>query len=157
MPTIAYEVEGPPGREQEASLELVRPPTPQLEETLRIGHHLDAYAAKGLMAIEPFGLILRDTSNRIVGGLSAEIAYGCLTISRMWVDPAWRRLGWGKKLIARAETFAKDKECHFVTTVVMDWEDIPFFQKLGYAIEYQYTGYSRNSRQFRFRKPLQVK
>lgn len=153
-PTIAYEVEGVPGHEQEASIELVRPPTQQLEETLRIGHHLDAYAAKGLMAIEPFGLILRDSANRIVGGLSAEIAYGCLTIRRLWIDSSWRRLGWGKKLVTRAEAFAREKECKFVTTVVMDWEDVPFFQKLGYVIEYQYTGYAKNSRQFRFRKTL---
>ena len=153
-PTLSYETEGVPIHEHEAVVELVRPPSLQLEEVLLVGHHLDAYAAKGLAMIEPLGLILRNSANRIVGGLTAELAYGCLSICRIWVDPAWRLSGWGKKLIARAESIARERGCDFATTFVMDWEYLPFFQKLGYIIEGQYTGYQNASRQFRFRKSL---
>jgi GNAT superfamily N-acetyltransferase len=153
-PTLSYETEGVPVHEHEAAVELVRPPSLQLEEVLLVGHHLDAYAAKGLAMIEPIGLILRNSANRIVGGLTAELAYGCLRIRRIWVDPAWRLSGWGRKLIARAESIARERGCDFATTFVMDWEYLPFFQKLGYIIEGQYTGYQNASRQFRFRKSL---
>jgi 8-oxo-dGTP pyrophosphatase MutT (NUDIX family)/GNAT superfamily N-acetyltransferase len=153
-PTLSYETEGVPIHEHEAIVELVRPPSLQLEEVLLVGHHLDAYAAKGLSMIEPIGLILRNSANRIVGGLTAELAYGCLSICRIWVDPAWRLSGWGRKLIARAESIARERGCDFATTFVMDWEYLPFFQKLGYIIEGQYTGYQNASRQFRFRKSL---
>lgn len=152
--TLSYETEGVPLHEHEAAIELVRPLSPQLEETLVVGHHLDAYAAKGLPMIEPMGLILRDSSNRIVGGLTADLAYGCLSFRRIWVDPSWRNSGWGKKLIARAESIARERGCTFAVAAVMDWESLPFFQKLGYIIEGQYTGYQNASRQFRFRKPL---
>jgi GNAT superfamily N-acetyltransferase/ADP-ribose pyrophosphatase YjhB (NUDIX family) len=153
-PTLSYETEGVPIHEHEAAIELVRPPSPQLEETLLVGHHLDAYAAKGLPMIETFGLVLRDSANRIVGGMSAEMAYGSLFIRRLWVDPNWRRAGWGKKLIARAESLARERGMEFVTGLVMDWEFISFFQKLGYTIDSQHTGYQNASRQFRLRKSL---
>jgi ADP-ribose pyrophosphatase YjhB (NUDIX family)/GNAT superfamily N-acetyltransferase len=153
-PTLAYETQEVPVHEHEAAIELVRPPTHQLEEILLIGHHLDAYSAKGLSMVDPIGLILRDSSNRIVGGLSADMAYGCIFIRRIWVDPNWRRVGWGKKLMARAESIAMEKGCTFAIGNVMDWEDIPFFQKIGYSIESQHTGYQNASRQFRFRKEL---
>jgi N-acetylglutamate synthase-like GNAT family acetyltransferase/8-oxo-dGTP pyrophosphatase MutT (NUDIX family) len=153
-PTLSFETEEIPVHEHEAAIELVRPPTHQLEETLLIGHHLDAYAAKGLPMIDPIGLVLRDSANRIVGGLCADMAYGCLYIRRIWVDPNWRRVGWGKKLMARVESIAREKGCTFAVGNVMDWEDIPFFQKLGYSIENQHTGYQGASRQFRFRKEL---
>ena len=153
-PTLSYETEGVPLHEHEAAVELVRPPSLQLEEVLLVGHHLDAYAAKGLAMIEPIGLVLRNSANRIVGGLVAELAYGCLSIRRIWVDPAWRLSGWGRKLIARAESIARERGCDFAATCVMDWEYLPFFQKLGYIIEGQYTGYQNASRQFRFRKSL---
>ena len=153
-PTLSYETEGVPIHEHEAAIELVRPPSLQLEEVLLVGHHLDAYAAKGLQMIEPIGLILRDSANRIVGGLSAELTYGSLYIRRLWVDPNWRRAGWGKKLIARAESIAREKGMNFAITNVMDWEYVPFFQKLGYVIEDHHAGYQNASRQFRFRKSL---
>ena len=153
-PTLSYETEGVPVHEHEAAVELVRPPSLQLEEVLLVGHHLDAYAAKGLAMIEPIGLILRNSANRIVGGLTADLAYGCLSIRRLWVDPAWRLSGWGRKLVERAESIARERGCDFAATFVMDWEYLPFFQKLGYIIEGQYTGYQNASRQFRFRKNL---
>jgi ADP-ribose pyrophosphatase YjhB (NUDIX family)/GNAT superfamily N-acetyltransferase len=153
-PTLAFETEEIPPHEHEAAIELVRPPTHQLEETLLVGHHLDAYAAKGLPMIDPIGLILRDSTNRIVGGVTADIIYGCLFFRRLWVDPSWRRLGWGKKLMARAESIGREKGCFFAIGNVMDWEDTPFFQKLGYCIESQHTGFQNGSRQFRFRKKL---
>jgi GNAT superfamily N-acetyltransferase len=153
-PTLAYETEEMPMHEHEAAIELVRPTSPQLEETLLVGHHLDAYAAKGLSMIEPLGLILRDSANRIVGGLTVDIAYGCLYLRRLWVDPNWRRVGWGKKLVMRAESIALERGCTFAVGHVMDWEDIPFFQKTGYSIESYSDGYQNSSRQFRFRKEL---
>jgi 8-oxo-dGTP pyrophosphatase MutT (NUDIX family)/RimJ/RimL family protein N-acetyltransferase len=153
-PTLAYETQEVPVHEHEAAIELVRPPSYQLEEALLIGHHLDAYAAKGLPMIDPIGLILRDSTNRIVGGLSADIAYGCLFIRRLWIDPNWRRVGWGKKLMARIESIGREKGCTFAISNVMDWEDTSFFQKIGYSIEGQHTGYQNGSRQFRFCKEL---
>jgi RimJ/RimL family protein N-acetyltransferase/GNAT superfamily N-acetyltransferase/8-oxo-dGTP pyrophosphatase MutT (NUDIX family) len=151
---LSYESENCPVHEHEAVLELIRPPKVQLEEAILTGLHLDAYAAKGLSAIEPIGLVLRDSANRIVGGLIFDLLYGCLFLRRLWVDPNWRRLGWGKKLILRAETIAREKGCHFALGLVMDWEDVGFFQKLGFFVESQHAGFQHNSRQFRFRKEL---
>ena len=118
------------------------------------GLHLDSYAARGLSAVESLGFSLRDGTNKIVGGLIVDISYGCLILRRLWVDPAWRRLGWGRRLVTRAESLAKEKGCSFALADVMDWEEIPFFQKLGYKVEEQLAGFQAEARMFRTRKTL---
>lgn len=153
-PTISYEKELSLVSEGDATIELIRPPSAKLEEALLVGLHLDAYAARGLNAIESIGFSLVDGTNRIVGGLVIDIAYGSLFLRRLWVEPSWRRLGWGRKLILRAESLAKEKGCAFALAHVMDWEDVPFFQKLGYSIESQVSGFQSDARMFRIRKEL---
>jgi 8-oxo-dGTP pyrophosphatase MutT (NUDIX family)/GNAT superfamily N-acetyltransferase len=153
-PTISYESEGCPVHEEDASIELLRPPSLKLEQTLLDGLHLDAYATRGLGLVDSAGLSLRDGSNRVVGGLVFEIGYGCLHLRRMWVDPEWRRLGWGRKLILRAESMAKEKGCAFSMGIAMDWEDVSFFQRLGYFIEGTIPGYDKDSRGLWIRKEL---
>lgn len=153
-PVIAYEGIGCPAHEEGASIELVSPPPIDLEKTLLTGIHLDAYAARGFGIEESIGLSLRDGTNKIVGGLVFECRYNCLHLRRLWVDPEWRRLGWGKKLMLRAESMAQEKSCSFAMGIVMDWEDVAFFQKLGYAIEGTIQGFEGGSRGLRIRKEL---
>jgi len=140
--------------EHEATLECLRPQTWQLEEALLAGIHLDAFAAKGYSTIEPTGLVLRDNASRIVGGVIADIEYGALLIRRIWVNQDWSRAGWGKRLLARVEQEAREKELLFISAESMDWEDLLLFQENGYYIESQRMGYADDSRSYCFRKDL---
>lgn len=151
-PTASYETESSPDHTGETLIELIRPPFAKFEEALLTGLHLDAYAVRGLNVVDVFGFSLRDGANKMVGGLLVDLAYGCCIVRRLWVDPAWRRLGWGRKLMIRAESLAKEKGCTFALADVMDWEDLPFFQKLGYTIEGQVSGFMSGARMFRIRK-----
>ncbi len=152
-PSVSYESQSPTF-EHEATLECVHPPTPQLEEALLSGIHLDAYAAKGYAMIEPVGVVLRDSSLRIVGGIIADIEYGALIIQRIWINQEWQRTGWGKRLLARVEQLAREKGVLFISAHAMDWEDLTLFQQSDYYIESQQTGFADSSRCYFFRKEL---
>jgi len=153
-PGVSYENQSCPALEHDATVECLRPPTPQLEEALLSGIHLDAYAAKGYSMIEPIGIVLRDGSSRIVGGIIADIEYGVLSIRRAWVNQDWRRAGWGKRMLARIEQIAREKSSLCIFATAMDWEDISFFQQSGYRIESQQTGFANSSRRYCFVKKL---
>lgn len=149
---LSYESQSCPSPEREATIDLVRPPTIQVHNALLAGLHLEAYASRGLQPIDPFGLALKDSMGKIVGGVTAEISYGCLLCRRIWVDSGWRGLGWGKRLINRAESFARERGCTFALVHVMDWENVGFFQSLGYILDGQHLGFQCHSRQLCLRK-----
>jgi len=150
----AYTVDREAVKDTEVKVELTKLSTDQLEEALLTGIHLEAYAAKGCSSVEPVGIALRDSGAKIVGGLVADFEYGAMNIRRLWVNQDWRRSGWDKRLLMRAEKLAQEKQCLFISAHVMDWEDLPVFQQNGYQIETQHSGFVQGSRQYCFRKEL---
>ena len=53
-----------------------------------------------------------------------------------------------------AEKAEKEHGALFATLNTMDWEALPFYQKLGYSIEFTREGYEKNSKMFMLRKSL---
>jgi ribosomal protein S18 acetylase RimI-like enzyme len=53
-----------------------------------------------------------------------------------------------------AEKIGRKHGALFVTLSTMDWEALPFYQKLGYSIEFTRTGYEKDSKMFMLRKNL---
>lgn len=45
-----------------------------------------------------------------------------------------------------AEKIGRNRQCKFVTLNTMDGKGQPFYQKLGYEIEFVQNGYSNDSR-----------
>jgi GNAT superfamily N-acetyltransferase len=62
-----------------------------------------------------------------------------------WLVASLRKQGFGKKLLQHIEDHARLQGCHFATVHTMDWEALPFYQKLGYAIELIREGYENDS------------
>lgn len=56
--------------------------------------------------------------------------------------------------MTEAETIGYKRSCTFATVATMDWEAPPFYQKLGYAIEFVREGYENNSQLYMLRKKL---
>lgn len=65
-----------------------------------------------------------------------------------------RYQGWGTKLIHEAENAGREQGTTFATVNTMDWEALPFYQKLGYVIEFTREGYVKDSKMFMLRKDL---
>lgn len=91
---------------------------------------------------------------QVFGGASGTLFYGSLYVDSLWIDKTLRHQGWGKKLMCEAEKIGKENDALFVTLNTMDWEALPFYQKLGYSIEFVREGYEKNSKMFMLRKTL---
>jgi len=100
---------------------------------------------RGFNALDFFAFFIRDENNTIVGGCNGGTLYGGLHIDSLWVSDAIRNKGWGTKLVDAALTYGKEKNCNFATVNTMDWEALNFYKKLGFKIEFQRSGFHKNS------------
>jgi len=114
----------------------------------------EALRSKGLPPIQPFSVFLKDEKNNLLGGVTGTTFYGSLYVDSLWVDQSLRHQGWGTKLMHEAEKIGRARGAHFATLNTMDWEALPFYQKLGYTIEFTREGYLKNSKMFMLRKSL---
>lgn len=114
----------------------------------------EAFHAKKLPPFRHFSLFLKDQNQQVLGGVSGIVFYGSLYIDSLWINPTIQRQGWGTKLVKEAENLGRELGARFVTVNTMDWEGLPFYQKLGYSIEFTREGYDKNSKMFMLRKSL---
>lgn len=104
--------------------------------------------------IKPFRLYIKDSNQSVVGGATGVTFYGCLYVDMLWVEESIRDQGFGKKIMEEAEKIARERKCTFATLNTMDWEALPFYQKLGYRIEFVREGYEKASKMYMLRKEL---
>lgn len=114
----------------------------------------EAFHAKGLAPIRQFSVFIKDLKQNVLGGASGVTFYGSLYVDMLWVDKTLRHQGWGTKLMHEAEKIGLERGASFVTLNTMDWEALPFYQKLGYSIEFTREGYEKNSKMFMLKKNL---
>lgn len=120
-------------------------PNPEDTQTLIRGITDYAKQQRGFDALDFFAFFIRDENNTIVGGCNGGTLYGGLHIDSLWVSDVIRNKGWGTKLVEAALTYGKEKNCNFATVNTMDWEALGFYQKLGFKIEFQRSGFLKNS------------
>jgi ribosomal protein S18 acetylase RimI-like enzyme len=113
-----------------------------------------AAAAKGMSRIRPFAFFVRDSHKAILAGAKGVSLYGCLYVDMLWVAPDMRHKGLGSQLIDACEKLGRERHCSFVSLTTMDWEALPFYQKLGLEIEFVREGYEKNSKMYLLRKSL---
>lgn len=124
------------------------------EEVLFRGISEEAFLAKGMPPIRPFSIFIKDQKQNVLGGVSGTTFHGSLYVDSLWITAALRHQGWGTKLMNEAEKIGKERGAHFVTVNTMDWEALPFYQKLGYLVEFTREGYDKGSKMFMLRKSL---
>ncbi len=131
-------------------------PKPSEEDSgiLLKGLNVHAWLARRQDLMESWAFFVRNESGKVVAGAKGITFYGCLYTDLLWVDSALRGQGWGSKLMASAEDCGRQRGCTFATVNTMDWEALPFYQKLGYTIEFVREGFRFNSRLFFLRKAL---
>ena len=67
--------------------------------------------AAGPLRRTPIALTVRDASDVLIGGLTAELFWNALYIVSLWVDESHRRSGYGSVLLREAEEVARAHGC----------------------------------------------
>lgn len=137
-------------------LEILFESNPEQSDIQVLADGIKAYAKekKALPPWDYFAFFIRDQDNNVVGGCDGNTLYGCLYIDQLWISETIRHAGWGTKLINAALDYGKKCGCTFANVDTMDWEARDFYQKLGFMIELERTGFHKNSVSYSLRKEL---
>ncbi|MDP1834871.1 MAG: GNAT family N-acetyltransferase [Chlamydiales bacterium] len=129
-------------------------PSAEDESVLMRGLSSHAWIAREQDLMQGFAFFIRDENGKVVGGVKGSTFYGCLYTDLLWVHNDLRGQSWGTQLMALAETIGRERNCTFATVNTMDWEALPFYQKLGYQVEFIREGFRHNSKLYFLRKTI---
>jgi GNAT superfamily N-acetyltransferase len=79
-------------------------------------------------------VFVRDTNNRVCGGLIGSTLWGHLIIEKLWVEERLRGHGYGVKLLNAAEEEAVRRGCTYSHSDTFTWQALSFYHKLGYEV-----------------------
>jgi len=115
------------------ALTLTDSPTP--EDLAAIGDNLAAFndGDVGPANRQPLAVLLRDDAGTILGGLSGYTAWGWLYIQWLWLHPSERGHGWAARLLATAETEARNRACRAAWIDTFNPVALRIYQRAGYA------------------------
>lgn len=100
-------------------------------------------------------VFLRDADDdRVVGGLLGEIRWRWLYVSKLWVSEAHRGAGAGTRLMAAAESRARERDCVGVYLDTFEYQARPFYERLGYELYGTLEGFPPGYRQYYLAKRL---
>jgi ribosomal protein S18 acetylase RimI-like enzyme len=79
-----------------------------------------------------FSVFVRNKQRQVVGGIRATCYWNTLHIELLWLDQDCRRQGAGRRLLRKAEHFAKKQGCENAFVETTSWQAAPFYEKHGY-------------------------
>jgi len=83
---------------------------------------------------ETFALVARDVEGNAVGGVNGVIHWRWLYVAQFFVAPRARGAGLGCALLARAENFARERNCVGIYLDTFSDAACAFYQRRGFAI-----------------------
>ena len=102
-----------------------------------------------------FAFFIRDDQNQIIAGCNGSVIFGSIYTDQLWVDPGFRKKGLGQKLMKAVHDYGQKLKCNSATVVTMSFQDaVIFYEKLGYIIDFERQGYTKNSSCLFLRKSL---
>ena len=117
----------------------------------------------GLVATDPQGqprgymplvVTLRDDDSQLRGAVLASTIWNWLSTDALWVDPALRGLGHGRRLMVEAERIAGGRGCTQARLDTFDFQARGFYERLGYAVYAELEDFPPGHAQFHMRKIL---
>lgn len=103
----------------------------------------------------PFAFFIRDGNDQIIAGCNGSIIYGSIYTDQLWVDPNHRKDGLGHKLMMQVHDYGLKNGCTMATVSTMSFQDAKeFYEKLGYVVDFERSGYTHGSSILFLRKIL---
>ncbi|HJD66201.1 MAG TPA: GNAT family N-acetyltransferase [Rickettsia endosymbiont of Bembidion nr. Transversale] len=115
----------------------------------------DAREKKGLTGdLKSFSFSCLDQDKNFIAGMQGISLWGGVYITSLFVDENHRNKKYGRMLMEKAEELARERGCNFVALSTMDFQAKPFYEKLGYKLEFTRHGYEKDSVSYQLRKDL---
>lgn len=110
--------------------------TPPIKESLKVidDSLLRVIAKTAPLIYQNFGIFLRDEEDTIMGGLLGGSFWDWFSLRFLWVDESLQGQGWGKKLLATAETEIRKQGCIGIHADTASFQSLPFYQSQGFSI-----------------------
>ena len=94
----------------------------------------------------PFAFFVRDKNNQIIAGCNGSVIFGSIYTDQLWVRPDHRGNGLGHKLMAAVHDYGRENGCSMATVATMSFQSAKaFYEKLGYEVDFERSGYTQNS------------
>jgi GNAT superfamily N-acetyltransferase len=82
----------------------------------------------------PLNVTLKDCAGVLLGGLSAATFWNWLVIDILWVDPRYRKRGFGRRMVSAAEMEAVRRGCRAAHLDTFSPRAARFYERNGYTI-----------------------
>jgi len=110
---------------------------------------------EGFGSAYPFAFFIRDEADKIIAGCNGSIIFGCIYTDQLWVDAKYRNNGLGIKLMDAVHDYGRQSGCAMATVATMSFQNVEaFYEKLGYAMDFEREGYTKGARCLFLRKEL---
>lgn len=84
---------------------------------------------------EEINLAIKDEAGKVLGGLLGVVCWNWVEVDILWVDPAYRKQGYGNRLLTQIEQIAAEQNCTFIKLNTFSFQAPEFYRKNGY-VEY---------------------
>jgi GNAT superfamily N-acetyltransferase len=109
----------------------------------------------GIRDFKPLAILLKDPDRQeTVGGLWGESYYDWLFVELLFVPEFLRGQGFGKQLMAEAETVARSRGCAGIWIDTFEFQARGFYEKLGYTLFGTIEDYPRGINRFFLKKRI---
>ena len=103
----------------------------------------------------PFAFFARNERDEIVAGCNGSVIFGSIYTDQLWVHPEWRKKKLGQKLMEHVHDYGCEIGCHMAIVSTMSFQNSrEFYEKLGYEVDFERSGYINNSSCFLLRREL---
>lgn len=108
------------------------------EDAEKKGIHEPAY---------PFAFFIRNKGSSIIAGCNGSVVYGAIYTDQLWVSPNHRGIGLGRQLMEEVHDYGRQVGCKLATVATMSFQNAQqFYEKLGYACDFERSGYSNGAK-----------
>ena len=109
---------------------------PQSEDVQVLAQGLTAHSLPhtGERGFLPIGVFLRDEQGQVVAGVWGYINWNWLYVNLVWAAESVRGQGYGKQLLTKLESVARERGCKYVHLDTFSYQARPFYERLGYEV-----------------------
>ncbi len=99
-------------------------------------------AAAPLHEVRALSCFARLPSGEVVGGAVGRTWGSCCELQQLWVEPARRRCGIGKRLVEQFEGSALARGCRIFYLETFSFQAPGLYRSLGYEVRLELRGFS---------------